>query len=1267
MQTITLRPRKIKSSLYKLHLKENINTNDFEKFEQNLKKLIADTVVAENSNQTEEHIKNLLQIFLEKTYYENRNYINTMSYKGQNGADLVIHSSKEHGSKVSVIIEAKKPKNKSEMPTYENIFKKAFFEAILYYLWEAVDKQNLEVKNIVITNIYEYFIFDARDIKRIFIDKFATLENTFKKWRANQLTDNKTDTMYQEIEKYINDHQELFDNFKFTYFDIRKVESDDLKYLYKIFSPKHLLREVLANDSNSLNKEFYNELLHIIGLEEVEKDNKKVIQKKKIPDTGSLLENTINVIDSKDKLESVTNISSFGEDKKEKIYNVSLSLCIGWVNRILFLKLLEGQLYKYHGFDKSYKFLDSDKINSFDKLNRLFFSVLAKKTEDRRADIQNDYFRIPYLNSSLFEMSQLENQAIDIGQLENNLAMPVYKNTVLNDNRAKKLKGELPNLKYLLDFLNSYDFGSEGENQLNQNNKTLINASVLGLIFEKINGYKDGSFYTPGFITTYMCRESIQRAVLQKFNDKYSWSCESIKDLYNKIDNIQEANEIVNSLKICDPAVGSGHFLVSALNEIIALKSELGILCDTEGKRLRDYKIENFNDELVITDEDENIFEYKVIEHNDIQPVIRKIPKDKTRIQKALFFEKKHLIENCLFGVDINNNSVMICRLRLWIELLKSAFYTEESSFVELETLPNIDINIKHGNSLISRYDLGVNLSKVFNKEGFRVKDYREAVSNYKESKSKDDKKKLNVYLENIKAQFKTEITNKELRKIHVLENEINQLNSSLFGIDKATKKIVDEKQKKLDKLLIQKQEIESSVIYKDAFEWRFEFPEVLDEKGDFIGFDCIIGNPPYIRQEEFKEIKSYLKENYPETFSATADIYVYFYEKGYQILNKKGLLCFISSNKWMRTEYGEKTRTFFSNKINPISIVDFGMVQIFDTATTYTNILIFQKTLNLRKTLSCRADNKFDGKIQLLSEYFNTNSVEITDYSATSWIVYDKKEYEIINKVKTQGLPLKNWKISIFRGVLTGFNEAFIIDSQKKDELISKDPKNAEIIKPILRGRDIKRYDPGFQDLWIIVTFPALKIDIDKYPTIREYLESFGKRLEQTGESYIDSEGNKISSRKKTGNKWFETQDQIAYYEEFEKPKIIYPNMTKYLPFVYDEEGFYTNQKCFIMTGNHLKYLVAILNSKLFKFSFKDSFPELLGNTYELSKVFFEQIPIKQVTEEIESEFNLIVDQILENKQQNIDTSDLEKQIDEMVYKLYDLTPEEIAIIEGK
>src|SRR5690606_34864295 len=219
---------------------------------------------------------------------------------------------------------------------------------------------------------------------------------------------------------------------------------------------------------------------------------------------------------------------------------------------------------------------------------------------------------------------------------------------------------------------------------IQEENKTLINASVLGLIFEKINGYKDGSFFTPGMITMYVCRETLRQAVIKKFNETLNWNVQTFDELYNKIEDKNRANAIVNSIRICDPAVGSGHFLVSALNEMIAIKNDLKILQDKQGRILRDYHIEVENDELIVSDDNGKLFEYHPTN------------KESARVQETLFHEKQVIIENCLFGVDINPNSVKICRLRLWIELLKNAYYTTPTT---LETLPNIDINIKNGNS----------------------------------------------------------------------------------------------------------------------------------------------------------------------------------------------------------------------------------------------------------------------------------------------------------------------------------------------------------------------------------------------------------------------------------------------------------------------------------------------------------------------------------------------------------------------------------------
>lgn len=274
---------------------------------------------------------------------------------------------------------------------------------------------------------------------------------------------------------------------------------------------------------------------------------------------------------------------------------------------------------------------------------------------------------------------------------------------------------------------------------------------------------------------------------------------------------------------------------------------------------------------------------------------------------------------------------------------------------------------------------------------------------------------------------------------------------------------------------------------------------------------------------------------------------------------------------------------------------------------------------------------------------FFNTSG---------SWIVLSEIEQRIKAKIEAVGIPLKDWDINIYRGILTGYNEAFIIDGKKKDELIASDPKSAEIVRPLLRGRDIKRYSYEFADLYIITTFPSLKIDIEQYPAVKEHLMSFGyDRLKQTGEK---------GSRKKTNNQWFETQDTIAYWEDFSRPKVIYPNMTKFLPFVYDDKGFLTNQKCFIITGEKIAFLTAFLNSSLFKYCFRDNFPELQGGTRELSKVFFDKITVLKVTDEINQQFEKLILNIQSLKTDNKKTTNIEIQVDNIIFDLYDVTIEE-------
>jgi adenine-specific DNA-methyltransferase len=463
-------------------------------------------------------------------------------------------------------------------------------------------------------------------------------------------------------------------------------------------------------------------------LEEIKEGSKKLIQRKSADrrNEGSLVENAINVLKRNQRYTILTAKEDVSENE---IYSFALELCITWLNRILFLKLMEGQLIQYHNGDEIYKFLNNERVKDFDELDELFFEVLAVPEEKRSSSVKSKFHHIPYLNSSLFEETELEKKLVYISGLKDRLEMPIFTNTVLKDAHGKRITGTKNTLHYLFEFLSAYDFASDTKAKIQEQNKTIINASVLGLIFEKINGYKDGSFFTPGFITMYMCRETVRRAAVQKFKDsgivayKNVETFEELKDKIEYTDKTvrKEANAIINSLHICDPAVGSGHFLVSALNEIIALKHELRILNCRDGSRIKGYTIIIANDELIITDEEaDELFSYNLNQRN-------KSFAEKQQLQEALFHEKETIIENCLFGVDINPKSVLICRLRLWIELLKNAYYITGEDH-QLQTLPNIDINIKCGNSLISRFALDADLKQALKSIKFNINDYKKFV-----------------------------------------------------------------------------------------------------------------------------------------------------------------------------------------------------------------------------------------------------------------------------------------------------------------------------------------------------------------------------------------------------------------------------------------------------------------------------------------------------------------------------------------------------------
>ena len=1196
---------------------------------------------------TEEKIKGDLMDFLKFTFY-GQNY--KVSPNGD--IDCAIHLGANVTDPVGVIIEVKKPTNVTEMITKEDLNRKALQELLLYYLRERHIKKNIQLKQLIVTDAYEFFVFDAHEFERLFYSNKKLIKR-FEEFNDGALTSEKTDFFYKEIAAdFI---ANVLDQITYTWFDIRKYKhslntGNDKRIieLFKFFSPEHLLKKRFQNDSNSLNTKFYSELLYIIGLEEVvEKDSKKHIITRRNEaerNQASMLENTITILDSEDWLDNVKDLHSFGKTRQEQLFGVALALTIGWANRVLFLKLLEAQLVKYHKGDRSYAFMRPSVIPDYDELNKLFFQVLAKRIADRSESINSKYGKVPYLNSSLFEISQLERQTIRISSLDNS-ELSLFSGTALKDGQKPRY-AKLPTLRYLLEFLDAYDFSSEGSEEVQEQAKTLINASVLGLIFEKINGHRDGSVFTPGAVTMYMSQEAIRQTIVRRFNEEMGWSCKDYESLKNKdIEDYAQANAIVDSIRVCDPAVGSGHFLVSVLNEVIRTKYDLGILIDGSGKRIKkqDYSIDIENDELLISDEDGYPVSY-IPGNQECQ-----------RIQETLFNEKRKIIENCLFGVDLNPNAVNICRLRLWIELLKNAYYTKESGYTELETLPNIDINIKAGNSLLHRFDLEQDISEILRKNGISIGAYRKAVSDYKNAHSKEEKHDLEEYLRRIKGNLRTQIgqNDPKLNRKHQLEAELNNLlEPQLFKISKKEQaqryKQSKDLQIKIAKIQAEIDEIHDNKFFVGAFEWRIEFPEVLDEDGRFIGFDCVIGNPPYIQLQKMgADADSLQKMNY-ETYERTGDIYCLFYEMGMKLLKPGALLSFITSNKWMRAGYGEPLRKHLSSKYNPTLLIDFANNKIFDSATVLVNILSLEKCSNQGHTLSCSVEDGFD--VSKLSDYVQTH-VQLSSFQTDdTWSILSEIELSIKRKVEKAGVPLKNWDVEIYRGVLTGYNDAFIITSEKRDEILSnctndaERERTAEIIRPILRGRDIRRYSYEWADLWLINTHNGVKgslerVHIEDYPAIKQHLDYYW---------------DKIESRSDKGDTPYNLRN-CAYVDEFSKPKIIYPNMTKFLPFVYDTSGLVTNQKCFIITGKRLAFLTAFLNSSLFKFCFADKFPELQGKTRELSKIYIDEIPLMKVSDDDEFRFMMLV----ESTQRNISKEKL-LEIDNAIFDLYQLTKEE-------
>ena len=801
-------------------------------------------------------------------------------------------------------------------------------------------------------------------------------------------------------------------------------------------------------------------------------------------------------------------------------------------------------------------------------------------------EVINLFAEIPFLNGGLFECLDKTKYADGVEQCYN------FDGFSRNDARFAdgrfKHRAVVPNNlffepeKGLISILGRYNFTIEENSPEEQ--QVALDPELLGKVFENLLGAynpetketarnQSGSFYTPREIVNYMVDESLIAYLGDNAFVRSLFRADFTFDK-TRTDDYQKIAEKLKAVKVLDPACGSGAFPMGLLNRMIDILERIS--------------------------PDERVYDLKL-----------------------------SVIENCLYGSDIQSIAAQITKLRFFISLICDCEKDASKPNFGIPTLPNLETKFVSANSLIAK---------------------------------KKKPAQGNLF---------------ENPEIEPTKNELAEIRHKHFSAKSAsTKHRLREKDQTLREKLAKLLSDDDNFAPEDAKQlaaWNpydqnavspFFDPEWMFGVAD--GFDIVIGNPPYIQlQNNGGELaKLYENCNY-STFARTGDIYCLFYERGWQLLKKEGHLCYITSNKWMRAGYGEKTREFFANKTNPMLLIDFAGVKIFESATVDTNILLFSKSNNKHETVCAVTNKQNKDSVKNLSDFVQQQN-SICDFnSSDSWVILTPIEQSIKRKIEAVGTPLKDWDIQINYGIKTGFNDAFIISTEKRNEILSncktedERKRTAELIRPILRGRDIKRYGYDWANLYLIATFPSRHYDIDKYPAVKQYLLSFGiERLEQTGKTHVVG-GEKVKARKKTNNKWFETQDSISYWEVFSMPKIMYPNMTKYIPFYFDEKGFYQNDKSFMITGANVAYLTAFLNSSLFKFCFLNNFPELQGGTRELRKIFFDKIPVLKVSDEINNSFIPLLNDI-----QNEYTKQKAQRIDSMLFDLYNLTTDERKVI---
>ena len=843
--------------------------------------------------------------------------------------------------------------------------------------------------------------------------------------------------------------------------------------------------------------------------------------------------------------------------------------------------------------------------------------------------------QIPFINGGLFDCLDSFKATGEGG----------YRIDCFSDKQYHKLS--IPNRLFfdenrgLLPLLEHYKFTVEENTPIEQ--EVALDPELLGRVFENLLAAynpetgatvrkQTGSYYTPRAIVDYMVEEALVATLSQKCNptdrDAEFWD-ERLHYLLDYAQAFDDANEwfddvekdtvvrAISELKVLDPAVGSGAFPMGMLHKLTLALRRL----DPDNNRWEKLQKERAiqRTEVAFDTQDDEARREELVE----------IDETFKRYRDSDFGRKLYLIQNSIFGIDIQPVACQIAKLRFFISLAIEQEPEQNAENFGIKPLPNLETRFIAANTLIGL-------------EGERTLTSQKAQN-------------LERELSNNRERYFHATTRQQKR---VCKQKDTELRTDLAVELKSIGMPADDAQR------IAQWDLYDQNATADWFdsEWMFGITE---------GFDVVIGNPPYIQlQKDGGRLGNLYQSCGFDTFIRTADIYCLFYEKAHKLSKNNGHVCFITSNKWMRAGYGKKLRDYFITHIQPVQLLDMGP-DVFD-ATVDTNILLFQNTLSdvpdAFRGVSLGAD--FDKQTSGISQY-------LTDYGANieipakgaPWAILSSAELAIKRKIEDIGKPLKDWDINIYRGIVTGCNEAFIIDEFKREELIDQDPKSVEIIKPLLRGKDVKRYHAQQGKFYILAT--GYDIDIlHKYPIIFNHLETLGKEIDS---GIIKTKGKGLFNRDDQGENWWNLR-ACAYYAEFDKEKIVWQEMAKEGTFLINRNRSYSLDTTRILTGRNLLYLLGILNSQFFLFAFKNYYAggHLGSKGVRFKSEFMKSFPappIIEANQHIATEMETLVEKIIDAKQvdSDADISDQENKIDKLVYALYDLTPEEIAIVEGK